>query len=386
MATFQASRPASGQLEHTVRRRLTIAGLLAAFAVSVLLAVPALDPVVDEIRHISAGWLALAMTLELLSCVSFVVVFRLFFERVPASDGRLLAWTSMASGVLLPGGGVGGLAISGWLMRLTGVPTAVIIRRSSALFFFTTAVNAAAVIGSAVLLLAHVGAPHDLLRAGLPVLLAAPATIAVAAAPRLVREGGRISRSRWLTGIVDGIGDAETSLRQASWRLLGAIGYLFFDIAVLWATFSAVGHPPPVAALILAYTIGYVANALPIPGGIGVLDAGLTGALLLYGASPVHAAAAVLVYHAVAFWVPSVGGLIAYGRLGVRMSSAPSGSAQPCAGRERGRRSRRRPRLRRLRRRECDGTGRSGAAVRSTPNPRDVPASPVRSEAHEPDG
>ena len=114
---------------------------------------------------------------------------------------------------------------------------------------------------------------------------------------------------------------------------MGALGYLFFDIAVLWATFSAMGHPPPVAALILAYTIGYLASSLPIPGGIGVLDAGLTGALLLYGASPVHAAAAVLVYHAVAFWVPSVGGVIAYGRLGIRMSSSASRVGdRPCVG------------------------------------------------------
>ena len=92
-------------------------------------------------------------------------------------------------------------------MRLTGVPTPVIVRRSSALFFFTTAVNAAAVMGSAILLLAHVGGPHDLLRAGLP------------GADRRPRDdrgrrgarggpgtGGWISRHRWLTGIVDGIG------------------------------------------------------------------------------------------------------------------------------------------------------------------------------------
>ena len=159
------------------------------FAVSLLLAVPALHPVLHEIREISLGWLALALVLELLSCISFVVLFRFFFDRVPASDGRLLAWTSMASGVLLPGGGVGGLAISGWLMRLTGVPTPTIVRRSSALFFFTTGINAGAVMGSAILLLAHVGGPHDLLRAGLPVLIVAPATIAVVLVPRRARDG-----------------------------------------------------------------------------------------------------------------------------------------------------------------------------------------------------
>ena len=74
--------------------------------------------------------------------------------------------------------------------------------------------------------------------------------------------------------------------------------------------------------MILAYSIGYAANSLPIPGGIGVLDAGLTGALVLYGISPVHAAAAVIVYHAIAFWVPGLGGLIAYLRLRPRLLGA----------------------------------------------------------------
>jgi hypothetical protein len=70
---------------------------------------------------------------------------------------------------------------------------------------------------------------------------------------------------------------------------------------------------------VLGYTVGYLANALPIPGGVGVLDAGLTGALVLYGASPARAAAAVLVYHAVAFWIPALGGVIAYSRLRPRL-------------------------------------------------------------------
>jgi hypothetical protein len=126
----------------------------------------------------------------------------------------------------------------------------------------------------------------------------------------------------WIDGIAAGIRDAQRAARHPSWRLAGALGYLTFDIAVLWATFSAIGDPPPVPALILGYTIGYVANALPVPGGAGVLDAGLVGALVLYGASPAHAAAAVLVYHAIALWVPALGGLLAYTRLRPRLARA----------------------------------------------------------------
>ena len=52
--------------------------------------------------------------------------------------------------------------------------------------------------------------------------------------------------------------------------------------------------------------IGYAANSLPVPGGIGVLDGGLVAALVLYGTPVMPATAAVLIYHTIAFWIPSM--------------------------------------------------------------------------------
>jgi uncharacterized membrane protein YbhN (UPF0104 family) len=293
---------------------------------SLLGSVPALRPVLRSIGDISPFWVAVAVALELGSCVSFVVVFRLFFDQVGARDARALAWTAMASGALLPGGGVGGYAIGGWLIHLTGVPTSWIVRRSSGLFFLTSAVNGAAVIGAGLLLLAGVAGPHDFARAGLPVLLAGAATLVVVAVPGIVVRRRRTTRG-WLDGVVVGIRDAQRTAAQPNWRLLGALGYLGFDIAMLWVTFSAVGSVPPLPALVLGYSIGYLANTLPIPGGIGVLDAGLSGALLLYGASPDHVVAAVLVYHAIALWIPGAGGLIAYARLRPRLTNPGNSSS-----------------------------------------------------------
>jgi uncharacterized membrane protein YbhN (UPF0104 family) len=311
-----------------VGRRLATAALLAALGVSVLLAVPGLRPVVREIGAISPTWAIAAVALELASCASFVVLFRLFFDRVPAGDSRSLAWTSMGSGALLPGGGVGGLAVGGWLIHLTGASTSWIVRRSGGLFFLTTAVNSAVVIGAALLLLGAYPGPHAFPRAALPLLLAAIATAAVVSLPWAARRRTRVP-APWLGGILAGIREAERTAAHPSWRLLGALGYLGFDIAVLWATFSAVGHVPPVPALVLGYMIGYLAGALPIPGGLGVLDAGLTGALVLYGASPAPAAAAVLVYHAIAFWVPALGGVAAYAYLRPRLIDRASPGAAP---------------------------------------------------------
>jgi uncharacterized membrane protein YbhN (UPF0104 family) len=304
------------------------AALLSVLAVSLLVAVPGFRPVLAEIRGMSPGWVFAAFALELASCVSFVVVFRLFFERVPARDGRALAWTSMASGALLPVGGAGGLAISGWIMRLAGLPGRWIVRRSSGLFFLTSAVNMAVVAGAGLLLLAGTAGPHDFPRAAVPVIGAAAMTLAVVALPAIADRRPRHRRTPFIGGIADGIRDAESALLHPSWRLAGAAGYLGFDIAVLWVTFSALGHPLPAAPLILGYSIGYIANALPVPGGVGVVDGGLAGALLLYGAPAAHVAAAVLVYRTIALWLPGLGGLVAYSQLRRRLAPAPA-AAQP---------------------------------------------------------
>jgi len=305
-----------------VARLLTIALLVAAL-VSLVLAVPGLHAVASEVSHVGAGWLILAGALELASCASFVVVFRHFFAGVPARPARSLAWTEMGSGAVLPGGGVGSLAVGGWLLHLAGMPTRKIVRNSSGLFFLTSAVNVAALIGGGLLLAGGLSAGrHDLLRVGLPIVVGAVAVGLVLATPRLPgRRPRTFAESSWTAQLVSGIGAAEHALRHPSWRLVGAIGYLGFDIAVLWAALSGVGYSPPLAVVILGYLIGYLANLIPVPGSVGVLEGGLAGALVLYGAPVTEATAGVLVYHAIAFWTPSVGGLLGYRRLRRQIST-----------------------------------------------------------------
>jgi hypothetical protein len=46
-----------------------------------------------------------------------------------------------------------------------------------------------------------------------------------------------------------------------------------------------------------------------------VLEGGLLGALLLYGLPAVPTAAAVVLYHAIALWVPTIGGTFGFVRL-----------------------------------------------------------------------
>jgi uncharacterized membrane protein YbhN (UPF0104 family) len=298
-----------------VGRRLATLVLMIVLGAALLAAVPGLRGVIHQFSHVGAWWIVLAVALEVASELSFVEMFRLFFDRGPTRELRRLAWTELASGALIPAGGAGGLAIGGWLMHLAGAPTRWVVRRSEGLFFLSGAVSAAALIGAGLALIAGAPGPHDFLRAALPTAIALSGTLAIAALPSILRS--HPSAPSWLRAISAGVEEAEriTFHRPASWRLLAAVGYLAFDIAVLWVALRALGHAPSVPALTMGYSIGYAANSLPIPGGIGVLDAGLTGTLALYGVSASHAAAAVLIYHAIALWVPGVGGLYAYLRL-----------------------------------------------------------------------
>lgn len=319
----------------SLRARVLTMLLLVAMLVSLVVAVPALSDVAREIAHIDARWLVLAGALELASCASFVVVFRHFFAGVPTTAARELAWTEMGSGALLPGGGVGSLAVGGWLLHLAGMPTRAILRNSSSLFFFTSAVNVGALIAGGTLLASGLSHGNDeVLLAGAPIVLGVGA---IAAALTIARLSERRSRarasSRWIGVLAKGIGEAQRAVRHPSWRLVGAIGYLGFDITVLWTTLSAVGYVPPIAVLLLGYIIGYLANLIPVPGGLGVLEGGLAGTLVLYGAPVTQAAAGVLVYHAIAFWIPSLGGLFAYRLLRRDLdASQPARAKAPLVG------------------------------------------------------
>jgi uncharacterized membrane protein YbhN (UPF0104 family) len=316
------SRPATAN-NATLRRRFAVVVLLGTAMVTLLLAIPPLRGVARQIAEMTVGWVGVAVAAELASCASFVVIFRKLFDEVPAGIARELAWTEEGSGALLPTGGVGALAIGAWLLRRLGMSTRTIVERSSALFFLTSATNVAALVGGGALLATGaMGGRDGLLLAGIPIVVGIVATSATLALPIALRRATHRTWPTWLIDVAAGIDGARRALLSPSWRLLGAIGYLGFDIAALGATFAATGHAVPIPVLVLGYVIGYLGNLIPIPGGVGVLEAGLAGTLIAYGAPATQAAAAVLVYHAIAFWIPSLGGLIGYALLNRRNGEA----------------------------------------------------------------
>jgi uncharacterized protein (TIRG00374 family) len=116
-----------------------------------------------------------------------------------------------------------------------------------------------------------------------------------------------------LAALASGVREALELLRHPSPLLLfGLVGYLGFDIAILWAAFHAIGASPPPAILSLAYLIGELGGLIPIPGGIGGVELGLVGTFVLYRVPVGAATAAVLIYRGIALAVPAVLGLVAF--------------------------------------------------------------------------
>jgi uncharacterized protein (TIRG00374 family) len=104
----------------------------------------------------------------------------------------------------------------------------------------------------------------------------------------------------------------ELVARRDAVLLAGAIGYWAWDNAVLWATFHGFGFSPPIAVILLGYLIGQLGGLLPLPGGLGGIDGGLIGTLIVYGTAAAATAAAVLVYRVILFWLPLLLGAVAF--------------------------------------------------------------------------
>ncbi|HUA47280.1 MAG TPA: lysylphosphatidylglycerol synthase transmembrane domain-containing protein [Solirubrobacteraceae bacterium] len=290
--------------------------MLSVLAGTIVLAVPGLGTVADRLEHVDAWWAALAVMLELASCGGYVIVFRLVFADTPRRAATGVAWAEMAFGAVVPVGGAGGIGLGAWMLHQRGEPLERIADQSTVLFWVTSAVNVAALILAGFCLgLRVLSGPHEVLLTTVPAaacVLVIAGFVALPAATRRVTGPGRLRALSRATGAT--VSETEALLRDGSWRLLGAVAYLGCDMAVLWVSFRTFGRPPPAAALVLAYLIGYMSNMIPIPvpGGIGVLDTGLLGALVLYGSPAAPAAAAVLLYHAIALWLPTAGGTIGF--------------------------------------------------------------------------
>jgi uncharacterized protein (TIRG00374 family) len=309
-------------------RLLFLAGLVLG-VVAIVTLLPGLEGLRTNLSHARPGWLLLGVGLKVLSGLGYIAVFRMVFcRRMTWRVSFQVGMSELGANALFPTGGAGGLALGAWALKRGGMPASEIARRTVAFFLLTSVANVVGVIVLGVGLAAGAFSGE-----GNPALTIIPAAVAAAGiaaallagrvAARLHRrlergEGDEHSR-RWravlgtLVAVADGVDEAVAFLREGNPVLiLGIIAYLAFDVMILWATFRAFGAAPPLAIVWMAYLIGELGGLIPLPGGIGGVDAGLVGTLVLYNVPITSAASAVLGYRAIALWVPAILGAGAF--------------------------------------------------------------------------
>jgi uncharacterized protein (TIRG00374 family) len=124
--------------------------------------------------------------------------------------------------------------------------------------------------------------------------------------PRLEGLDQRLLRER----------DAVMAVLGQHWKAAALLtsARLGSDYLCLWAALRATGSRPHPSLVLLAYAVTGIIAFLPItPGGLGLVEAGLSGMLILAGVDSSSAFLATLAYRLASYWLPLLAGPIAYG-------------------------------------------------------------------------
>jgi uncharacterized protein (TIRG00374 family) len=128
----------------------------------------------------------------------------------------------------------------------------------------------------------------------------------------------RVGREQTADGLPERLIDQRDLVRRALGRrwpeaLAAAVGRWILDFLTLVAALEAAGARPNLALTLLAYCAAQLLAQVPItPGGLGVVEAGMTATLALAGVAAGPAAAAVLAYRLASYWLQLPAGLVAW--------------------------------------------------------------------------
>src|ERR1700722_6500681 len=135
-----------------------------------------------------------------------------------------------------------------------------------------------------------------------------------------------------MTGLPDRLVFERNRIRDVlgrRWKaaMLLSSGRLAFDFGTLLATIRATGARPHPSLVLLAYAVAGLLALIPItPGGLGIVEAGLSALLILAGVPGVDAVVATLAYRIISYWLPVFVGPFAYVAFRMRYGAPPHDS------------------------------------------------------------
>ena len=308
--------------------------------VGIYLLFPKVVGVEDGLNTLSDGdpvWIGVALLFSLGMFGSYVALFRGVVGKAVKLRWREsyeITMAGLAATRLFSAGGAGGIVLTYWALRKAGMERKDAAARMVAFNVLLYAVYMLTLLINGILM--RTGVFTGPAPAGMTVVPAAIAggVILVFLLFTLIpgdleRRFSGVSQKRWTGRLLKRLSTVPSTLAigtreafrfmrepsQGSLALIGAIGFWAAQIGILWAAFHAFDASVPLAVITQAFFVGMFANLIPLPGGVGGVDAGMIGAFSLFSLSGVGGStifAAVLTYRLIAFWLPLPPGVVAF--------------------------------------------------------------------------
>jgi len=328
-ASIDAARPLTRKSVVRSALVIAVAGLAIYLVLPKLIAVFGAWPRLSTLNPV---WFAVALAAELLS---FTCNFALQKLALRTSAWFPVVTAGLAGNAVtnsLPGGEAAGAAVQFGMLTTAGFDTGTAVGGLAAF----------SLIGIGGLLALPVFALPAVL-AGVPVSpgLAHTALLGIAGFAAFAVFGEIVLRADWplaaagraaqrlrnwatrgrrppVTGLDRRLLDQRDTIRgvldRKWWQAaLLTAGRLGFDYGCLLAALCATGASPQPSLVLLAYAAAGIVALLPLtPGGLGIVEASLSGLLVLAGVGAGYAVLAILAYRIASYWLPLLAGPPAY--------------------------------------------------------------------------
>ncbi|MBU2666316.1 YbhN family protein [Actinoplanes bogorensis] len=303
-----------------MRARVAVAGLIALFAVELVLGWPALASAVSHLRAPRPGWLAAAVVAEVIAMAAYGRMQQFLLRsaglRVPAYRNVAVAYAAHSLNETLPGGPAFSTrfnyqqmrrfgatpAVAAWCIALSGILSTAALALVTAFGALTSRqdpqwyglAGLIAAVGLVVLGVRLVTRRPDLVHP--------PVRWLLAGLNRCRRRPAADGFDR-VRGFLEQLGAARLTAGHGAAAAAFAILNWALDAVCLWMCLRAVTDQPTGAGqVLLAFCAGMAAGTITIvPGGLGIIDSALILGLVGGGVDTPTAIAAVVLYRIVSF-------------------------------------------------------------------------------------
>ena len=286
---------------------IAFAAIIAANALLSQVADVGFDTLLDELQNASMAWLLVAFLVQIASySTEYISLKAVITQPLPFSPTALLQSAKSFVGLVVPSV-VGAVGMNIRFLQNFGVPLAVATTQGPVIGF----IGFLAEVVLLVLCAWAIGREVETDAAGLIAIAISVVVVGLAvvlAMPKLRNKVVPVAREV-LTSVKEIVMSPRTLVRIFAGETLNKL----FGALALAGTMAAFGASIPFAALVfVSVGTGLLAGLAPVPGGIGVAEATMSGLLAAVGIPPEQAVSIAIVHRVVTAYLPPVLGFFSF--------------------------------------------------------------------------